>query len=289
MRGFRKARFHHPDTSKRRIPKPTAKAFDLVAKQITLREILARIPDIREIYRQTFNEPSKALNCSHFNTDRENSNLITFQVHDVPQFRDLIDLEQAVSNLREKHDFLKKWTVFYATKGQGQSITFCNIDPQKVVEFSAESFSENSYSFTRIFPRFFDTEIGENRLEIPDDLIGFKFDTLADYCEPVRGNLTPEIEDAYLIQQWENHFISEMSLYYLGMFLLSSLVRYRPHLWANAIARRSFPERPADDRILVLLSRFVEESLEVVPRATVLAINSPFEKLINNTEADAGV
>jgi hypothetical protein len=47
-----------------------------------------------------------------------------------------------------------------------------------------------------------------------------------------------------------------MALQFLGSFLLSSLVRYRPQIWQNSISQSVTAESPADDRALSLIEKF---------------------------------
>ena len=52
-------------------------------------------------------------------------------------------------------------------------------------------------------------------------------------------------------------YIADASLKYAGMYLLSSLVRYRPQTWVHSVARMDTVERPADDAALSLVEYFM--------------------------------
>jgi hypothetical protein len=67
---------------------------------------------------------------------------------------------------------------------------------------------------------------------------------------------------------------SEFSLEYLALFLLSSLVRYRPQFRAHAIARSAFEGKPADDRMLSLIENFLDVNRSSIPEL-VVGIQSP--------------
>ncbi len=67
--------------------------------------------------------------------------------------------------------------------------------------------------------------------------------------------------------------ISEFSYHYLGLFLLSSLVRYRPEAWAHSISRSMFPNEPADDKALSLIQRFLEINRTVIPQMVASVLN----------------
>src|SRR4030066_1397839 len=85
--------------------------------------------------------------------------------------------------------------------------------------------------------------------------------------------------ETYLIEPIGGICISELSLYYLGMFLLSSLVRYRPQIWMHSLSRLATSELPSDDASLALIEKFLEDTLNVFPSAIVKAMsmkaNSP--------------
>jgi hypothetical protein len=70
-----------------------------------------------------------------------------------------------------------------------------------------------------------------------------------------------------------NIHLSEFSLHFIALFILSSLVRYRASTWAHAISRTSISEMPADDQALALIERFMELNMEVVPSFVVTMLN----------------
>src|SRR5689334_12828585 len=47
----------------------------------------------------------------------------------------------------------------------------------------------------------------------------------------------------YLTKPLNGIYISNFSLHYLGMFMLSSLIRYRPQTWFHAITRNGYVEK----------------------------------------------
>jgi hypothetical protein len=67
--------------------------------------------------------------------------------------------------------------------------------------------------------------------------------------------------------------LNEYSLQFLGSFLLSSLVRYRPQIWQHAISRSFTEPRPADDRSLSLIEKFLNEVLIGFPEMVVRVID----------------
>lgn len=69
----------------------------------------------------------------------------------------------------------------------------------------------------------------------------------------------------YAMQPINNVQLNEYALQFLGSFLLSSLVRYRPQIWQNAISRSVTAQSPADDRSLSLIEKFLDDVLNGFP------------------------
>lgn len=263
--------FHDSKRNKLRFSKQTSESESFKGKEIILKDILARIPGLESLYCKTFGEEPRVVHCSHFSSDDDYEGLVEFGVHDFLPFTDLNSLELSVKDLRRRFPFLENWRVIYAAPGI--VLKFGNLVRDEKSEFSGNVLEERSHAFYLDIGWATDATSGSLQ---PSVSLKFNLEELAHHCQPVRGNLTPAIETTYLIESWNGLFLNELCLYYLGMFLLSSLVRYRPYIWANAIARRSFPEKRLDDRALVLIEEFVDLGLKVFPEATVIAINEPF-------------
>ncbi|MBS0641458.1 MAG: hypothetical protein JSS43_16435 [Proteobacteria bacterium] len=67
--------------------------------------------------------------------------------------------------------------------------------------------------------------------------------------------------------------LNEYALQFLGGFLLSSLVRYRPQIWQHAISRSITEQSPADDRSLPLIEKFLNRTLSDYPNMVVRVID----------------
>ena len=91
-----------------------------------------------------------------------------------------------------------------------------------------------------------------------------------DIIQPTGGG--PE-NGTYLIEPFDNICISELSLYYLGLFLLSSLVRYHPQIWMHSLSHLATSDLPSDDAALALIEKFLEDTLYVFPSAIVKAMS----------------
>jgi len=77
----------------------------------------------------------------------------------------------------------------------------------------------------------------------------------------------------YVMQPINNVKLSEYALQLLGSLLLSSLVRYRPQIWQNAISRSVTAQSPADDRSLSLIEKFLGDVLSGFPDMVVRVID----------------
>lgn len=71
------------------------------------------------------------------------------------------------------------------------------------------------------------------------------------------------------MQPINNVNLSEYALQFLGAFLLSSLVRYRPQIWQNAISRSVTAQSPADDGSLSLIEYCLDDVLSGFPEMVV--------------------
>jgi YaaC-like Protein len=67
--------------------------------------------------------------------------------------------------------------------------------------------------------------------------------------------------------------LSEFSIQYLALFLLSSLVRYRPQTWTEAISGSVVSGETADDKSLSLIERFLEVNRGSIPELVVKLLN----------------
>jgi hypothetical protein len=76
-----------------------------------------------------------------------------------------------------------------------------------------------------------------------------------------------------MVEPYQGEYLSEYALYYLGMFLLSSLVRYRPQVWAHSLSRSVTNEKSADDRALALIEEFMSKAITEIPNMVINALN----------------
>jgi hypothetical protein len=246
----------HTNREQIKVPCPTSPSVELINKTVTLKQILGRIPGLEHIYRNTFDEEPHLIQCSQFSTRTEEGKpYVDFDIH-LAEHQRIVDLESLQTSaqcLRDRFDFLKRWRPISASSS---AITFANILP--VQEEFNETLWRTDYGFRS------NAAMGEGGETIPSEF--------AQGCEPVSGALT---YNTSLIERLQNSHVNEMCLFFLGLFILSSLVRYRPNIWANAIARRAIGDGGPDDRALAIIEHFVDLSLSTIPGIISEAIKEP--------------
>lgn len=139
---------------------------------------------------------------------------------------------------RARFPFLANWRLSSAQRGWGNSIVyFRNVGNNNIDEFSETYLAFNDGAF--------------HELAVPGDENG-PFSLEEGFCSVAGGYTGGHI---HAISPVSGCYISEFSIHYLGLFLLSCLVRYRPQTWAHAISRSATQQEPADDKALSLIER----------------------------------
>jgi hypothetical protein len=226
---------------------PTASSSKLDGCQFTLKDILSRIPRLQEIYLRTLNEPANAETAALINPSHHDATYWELRIEDHELFSDRTGLKELVEKWRNRFPVLERLRVVDAFRAWDKaSILFANV--------AVPAGELDDGYLTQQGTRFIATDYPEQNLGIPrlpiQTLIGPDGGSFAVPHSLVRphGGIYPSI----------------YSLHYLGIFLLSSLVRYRPQTWVHAISRSATAEKPADDQALTLLEEFMKiHSFEV--------------------------
>ena len=79
-----------------------------------------------------------------------------------------------------------------------------------------------------------------------------------------------------VIQSFGGMNLCECSLFLMGMYLLGVVVRYRPNIWANAVARRALSSQLPDDSSIALIEEFVSLGLNEFPSIVTSSFTEPF-------------
>jgi len=230
----------------------TAESIRIDGISLSLHNILSRIPGLDALYRMTFGTDALAASMC-LQPLHQSSDCFHIQMQDRAAFNDRQSLKRIVDRFRDRFPVLKGWRLTQAQYTWGDTtVWFENLPVGNLDEFS-EGYAICANGIFQHTP----TDNAQ-RFRLKEGL-----DSAAGF---VSGG-------TYLISPIEGVQLSEFSLQYLALFLLSSLVRYRPQIWAHAIARSTFAEKPADDKMLSLIEKFLETNRNSIPELTVHVLN----------------
>lgn len=248
--------WHYDNSMPRWYEKPFDAATGLCDQRITITEILSRVPGLSEKFSQTFGSPGKAIPITLiFGTP--NIGHCTLQIDDPILFTDRAGLIDLVKRLRAEYPFLERWRFAEAVHAWDNSrITFDNAG-----QVDADMSEENL------------TQVGSDGFVNNRTLMGSAPTTVpvADILVPLSGGYVGS--QTYAMQPIKGVKLHEYALQFLGTFLLSSLVRYRPQIWQNAISRSVTEQSAADDRALSLIEKFLDDTLGQFPNMVVRVID----------------
>ncbi|MGJ5207741.1 YaaC family protein [Bradyrhizobium sp. HKCCYLR20261] len=240
------------------MPKWQEKTFDkaagLSSQRVEITDILARAPGIGDKFSQTFGSAAKSIPISlHFSTPYTGT--CTLRIDDPVLFTDISDLAASIQRLRAAYPFLERWRFVEAQLAWGNSIIiFDNADRNGYDDLADENLiqsNNNGFAASRAL-------MGGDRSIVP----------AVDILPPLSGGYVGP-GPTYAMQPINDIKLNEYALQFLGSFLLSSLVRYRPQIWQNAISRSATAQNPADDRALSLIETFLDDVLSGFPSMVV--------------------
>lgn len=233
--------------------KPFDDAANLVGTRVNLKDVLGRVSGLTSLYRKTFDEPPQLLTIwlEKAGIDGEYAQI---RIDDPEVLEDRAHLQRIVQRLRQQFPFLEKWHLVQASRAWGNSILqFGSVVADHNSEFSVEVLKERD---------------GRFRMDGYEDLPCRGF---LEIIPPLGGGL--KNQHPFAIAPINGVELSEYSAQFIGAFLLSSLVRYRPQTWQHGLSRSVHENVPADDRELALIERFIEIVQEQFPGLAVRAIN----------------
>lgn len=223
-----------------RVFKSSSGACELNDEKMTLKDILSRCPFIASSYQKTFDEQPKNLTF----TDFVESNEFQIQIDETQLFYDRAQLVELVARLRNTYPFLNNWMLKSAQRAWNNSrLMFVNCDPRGIAEFDENVLVERSGVLSSVTVQPY-----------------LDFKTLL----PVLSGGVMNKYPTYIVPL-NDRAVSEYSLIYLGNFLLSSLVRYRPEIWGNAISSRFSQSGGSDDHCMALIESFLDQTAKTFP------------------------
>lgn len=232
---------------------PTESSDQMAGTTISLKQCLSHTPRLEKLYHATFQEDPELLSFSLYShsTPTDECQLRV----DLPElFTDRESLQQIVTRIRLKYPLLTRWQLSAAEKAWDNSILiFRNAAP------IADEFSEGN---CRMSDDGRNVSLYDRASFVPVDF--------RELMDPICGDLSQS--SPCLTTKSNGSYISDVSFQYVAMFLLSSLVRYRPQIWVHSVSRFATAERSADDQSLALIERFMDGVQASFPKLVVRLI-----------------
>lgn len=248
--------YYHDDTMPTWAAKPFGGVAKLSGSNISIKEILSRVPRLEDLYRRTFREPAKTHQIDIHLQPKRNG-LTEFRIDDDEIFDGRDSLAALVSKWRNNYPFFRQCRLTRASRNWGKSILiFQNIDKGEIDDLSEEYLVDSRWGF----------EVKDDKKEINAEIMNFN-----DLLPPLSGGIANRPQ--WVTQPVRDVYLSEYTLQYMGSYLLSSLVRYRPQIWQHAIFNTFLMSSSSDDRCLALIQRFLEIILEEFPKMVVHSID----------------
>lgn len=212
---------------------PAANSSSLEGSTLALKDILGRISLVRDLFVHTFKEPARSEPTV---LGQNLQNFWYLQAWNSEPVGTVEEACAAADSWRDRFPVLQNWRVAWVSNSWGKT----------VIEFRNEECPRTPLreQLEMTSPGNFESSLPPGRTRPPQDLLVGGSLSDGGLCSPINGV-----------------YISQPALVYLGIFLLSSLVRYRPEIWIHSITRRNSSEQPADDYAISLLENF----LSVVP------------------------
>jgi hypothetical protein len=240
-----------------RVQFPTTASADMVGLQVNLKDVLSRLAPLSKLYQYTFTEMplTEALEPPY--SDQRYDYLST-RIVDSKILGSREALASIMRSWRERFPVLCRWTVVEANPAWGATyITVANLDRGDMDDLTPEVLPEIEPN------RFVSVLRGRTPAEHPRVPIEQLF-------AGIGGGYSGR---THAIAALHGHHLSEYSLVYVGLFLLSSLVRYRPDTWSHAVSRSSLQDRPVDDQALSLIQEFLDVAQVSIPSLVVKVLN----------------
>ena len=252
-------------TFSRSISIPSAQSDKFSGVQVSLREIVSRVPGLESIYRLTFGEDAGTAPIQIHQT-RGDDTRFQIGISVAERFTDARSLRAIVARVRTHFPFLGQWKLHGAQIKSGySSIAFRNTRTCGVDEFADGRLSAQQGGF-------FEADLqGDDISPIP----------LKEGLSPLADGFSGR---TYAISPIAESYLSEFAHHYLALFLLSSLVRYRPETWTHAISHSITQENRADDKALSLIGHFLELNSSLIPLMVTRVLNPNEDSFVDATE-----
>jgi hypothetical protein len=235
---------------------PFGTAAGLRGQQVAITDILERAPALWRRFEQTFGRRGKIIPIM---LDFRETGHCRLRIDDPALFSDRASLIAAIRALRSEYPFLARWRFVEATHAWGYSIfNFDNVERAGYDDLAEENLIEGN----------------NNGFATRRALMGVEQTTIdaVSILPPLSGGYVHSGQ-IFALQPIHDVPLNEYAFQFLGSFLLSSLVRYRPQIWQNAISRSVTTQSAADDRALSLIEQFLDDVLSGFPGMVVRVID----------------
>lgn len=226
---------------------PSTNSAKFKGLSLSIRELLARIPGLHDLYQQTYHEPALSAPIQ-VEEPTFHSNWVV-RVDDPENVASFGDVIGVVTKWRARFPFLANWRLTTAQPAWGNAALLFENEMPEADELHSEGFCPlDGGGFQARRP----ASVGEPARDISTVLppLAGRFSGYATAIAPIADGL----------------HLNEHSLHYAALYLLSSLVRYRPNVWVHAISRSVTDSVPADDAQLAVIEEFLTRNALETPQ-----------------------
>ncbi len=224
-----RVRTHDASTRPVSISLPAANSNLLEGATLTLKDILGRLPLVRDLFVHTFKESALS---EHVALTEDLENFWYMQACHSEPVGTLEEACAAVDSWRNRFPVLQNWRVAQISNAWGKAVIDFRNEESPRTPIAEQLRMTSAGEFV--------SSLAPGKTYPPQDLLAGGSLSDNGLCSPVNGV-----------------YISQPALVYLGIFLLASLVRYRPEIWIHTMTRGTSSERPADDHAISLLEDFL--------------------------------
>jgi len=240
----------------------SAASENLAGVSMSLKDLLSRVPGIERLFASTFGEPANTAVLTSYQGAPDDCQL---RIDDPELFTDAASAKTIADRWRARFPFLKGWAIDSAERAWGNSIVnFLNVAPPDL-EFAPGSVLEVGAA------------LHANNIR---HLAVSRFNYL-EQMPPFGGGLSSG-GFPRAVAPFNGAYLSEFSIHYLALFLLSTLVRYTPQTWMHAITGSVTTGSPPDDQPLALIEQFLDVNWSFIPGFVTTVLNP------HNDHTDAG-
>lgn len=232
---------------------PCSDSAAISGLRFTFKDILSRVPGVEGLYTATTGESA---NTSPVAIQAPNipENKWSIRIDDLRGYEDRDGLRAIVGELRARFPFLAAWRVLEAQRAWGRSIIqFVNVTPEGDDLAEGVLFAVGGAFY------------------VPPELVNAgRFENVERHLDPISGGFGGSVS---AIAPLHGFNLSEYTLHYAALFMLSSVVRYRPQTWMHVLSRAVTQERPADDSMLALVELLLDRNQYQIPNFVAELIN----------------